>query len=129
MAKGITLATALAASILVLVVGVAGLGGWSFELLVPYILPVGGGLALGMDRLSAFFLLIIAAGVFPSAVYALGYGRGRGNFCALSFIVFVGAMAMVVLARNILTFLLSWEAMSLASYFLVMTESDRDDTR
>jgi hydrogenase-4 component B len=38
-------------------------------------------------------------------------------------------MVLVVLARNVLTFLVFWEAMSLASYFLVMTESDRDDTR
>src|SRR4030095_6399220 len=30
---------------------------------------------------------------------------------------------------NVLTFLVSWELMSLASYFLVMTESDRAETR
>jgi hydrogenase-4 component B len=132
MAKGITLATALAASVLVLVVGLAGLGGWSFELVVPYILPVGGGLALGLDRLSAFFLLIIAAGVIPSAVYAIGYTRHTETYgAAMSavFTAFIAAMVGVVIARNVLTFLVCWELMSLASYFLVMTESDRTQTR
>jgi hydrogenase-4 component B len=132
MAKGIALATAVAVSVLVLVIGVAGLGGWSFEVLLPYILPVGGGLALGLDPLSAFFLLIIAAGAIPSGVYAIGYTRHKqtqGAAMGAVFTVFIAAMACVVVARNVLTFLVSWELMSLASYFLVMTESDRTETR
>src|SRR5262245_27224187 len=118
MAKGITLATALAASILVLGVGVAGLWAWACELLVPYILPVGGGLALGLDRLSAFFLLIIAAGVIPSAVYTIGCTRHTETYAAAMsavFTVFIASMVGVVMARNVLTFLVCWELMSLAS--------------
>src|SRR5438876_9744264 len=42
---------------------------------------------------------------------------------------FVAAMMRVVLARNVLTFLVFWEVMSLASYFLVMTDTERDETR
>src|SRR5262249_4762393 len=42
--------------------------------------------------------------------------------------VFVASMILVVLARNALTFLVFWEIMSLASYFLVMTESDYEET-
>jgi hydrogenase-4 component B len=38
-------------------------------------------------------------------------------------------MVLVTLARNVLTFLALWELMSLASYFLVMTESERADTQ
>jgi hydrogenase-4 component B len=37
-------------------------------------------------------------------------------------------MALVVMARNALTFLALWEAMSIASYFLVMTEKDDRET-
>src|SRR5262249_31675902 len=91
-----------------------------------------GGLALGLDRLSSFFLLVIAAGVVPSTFYALGYTRkrptGRASMAA-ALNAFIAAMALVVLARNVLTFLVAWESMALSSYFLVMTEGDRDDTR
>src|SRR6266700_739449 len=125
-------ALALAGSLLILLVSIAGLGGRSFELLLPGILPAGGGLALGMDRLSAFFLLIIGAGVIPSALYAIGYTRhykeNQAALMSVAFIVFIASMALVVLARNVLTFLVFWEAMSLASYFLVMTESEHEET-
>jgi hydrogenase-4 component B len=132
MVKGITCASVFAAAVLVLIAGIAGLSGWSFEVLLPHILPLGGGLALGLDRLSAFFLVIIAAGVLPSALYAVGYTQNEKTHSAgleavLS--VFIFAMAGVVLARNVLTFLIFWEAMSLASYFLVMTENDLSETR
>jgi len=123
---------ALCGSVLVLILGIAGLTGNSFELLLPRILPLAGGLALGLDRLSAFFLLTIAVGVIPSTLFAVGYTRQyRQEQALLGFAlnVFVPAMVLVVLSRNALTFLVFWEAMSLASYFLVMTEKDRDETR
>jgi len=123
---------ALCGTVLILVVGIAGLSGNSFELLLPQILPLAGGLALGLDRLSAFFLLTIAVGVIPSTLFAAGYTRHyRQEQASLGFAlnVFVPAMVLVVLSRNALTFLVFWEAMSLASYFLVMTEKDRDETR
>jgi hydrogenase-4 component B len=123
---------ALIGSLALLSLAIAGLQGQSIELLLPAILPVGGGFALGMDRLSAFFLLIIASGVIPAALYAFGYTRHYKDgqvLAALAFNVFVAAMVFVVLARNVLTFLVFWEVMSLASYLLVMTENDRDETR
>src|SRR4029450_5093473 len=118
MAKGITFATAVAVSVLVLVGGVAGLSGWSFDVLLPYILPVGGGLALGLDTLSAFFLLIIAAGAIPSGVYAIGYTRHKqtqGAAMGAVFTVFIAAMVWGVLARHVLKFLVSWELMLLGA--------------
>src|SRR5438128_4137656 len=57
---------ALGGAVLIFVLSVAGLLGGSFQLVLPGILPLAGGLALGMDRLSAFFLVIIAVGAFPS---------------------------------------------------------------
>jgi hydrogenase-4 component B len=123
---------ALLGAVLILFLSIAGLAGRSFEVVLPGILPVAGGLALGLDRLSAFFLLIIAVGAIPSTLYAIGYTRHYNEKQAsmgLALNVFLPAMAMVVLARNALTFLVFWEAMSLSSYFLVMTENDREDTR
>ena len=90
-------------------------------------LPLAVGVSLGLDRLSAFFLLIIAVGTLPPTLYAMAYARHYGEKQAsLGFMlnVFIPSMMLVVLARNVLTFLVFWEAMSLASYFLVMTESE-----
>src|SRR5438094_983141 len=69
--RRLTHCLALAGTVLILVLSIAGLRGASFELVLPGILPLGGGLALGLDRLSAFFLLVIAVGVIPSALHAI----------------------------------------------------------
>src|SRR5439155_4624603 len=82
--------------------------------------------------LSAFFLLIISIGAMPATLYAIGYTRHyKEKQAAMAFMlnVFIPAMALVVLARNVLTFLVFWEAMSAASYFLVMTEHEKAATR
>jgi hydrogenase-4 component B len=123
---------ALCGTVIMLGLGISGLMGSSFEFTLPGVLPLAGGLALGLDRLSAFFLLIIAAGTLPPTLYAIGYTRHySGKQASLGFMlnIFIPSMMLVVLARNVLTFLMFWEAMSLASYFLVMTESDRVETR
>jgi hydrogenase-4 component B len=111
----------------------AGLAGGTLQLNIPDLLPIGG-VALGVDRLSAFFVLVIAVGAIPASLYAIGYTReyaGKHSLAwmGFSFNVFLATMVLVVLARNVLTFLILWEAMSLASYFLVMTESERDDVQ
>ena len=43
--------------------------------------------------------------------------------------LFLLAMSLVPLADNVVTFVLAWELMSVASYLLVLTESDRRETR
>jgi len=136
MANRISLWLTVPLAVLVLVGGAAGLSGWSFDVVLPHVLPIGGGVALGLDRLSAFFLVIIAAGVLPCAVFAFAYTRhqkperdGMTAALAAGMSLFIVSMACLVLARNVLTFLVFWEAMSLASYFLIMTENDRSETR
>src|SRR5436309_9028618 len=129
--RRVTHGFAFGGSVLVFGRSILGLLGGTFELLLPGILPFAGGLALRLDRLSAFFLLIIATGVAPSALYAISYTRHypqKQSSMGFMLNIFVPAMMLVVLARNVLTFLLFWEAMSLASYFLVMTESEHEET-
>lgn len=114
--------------------GAAGLLGGTLVLQIPELLPLGGGVALGVDRLSAFFVLVIAVGAIPATLYALGYTReyvGKHSLAGLGVALnlFLAAMILVTLARNVLTFLFLWEAMSLASYFLVMTEHERKDVQ
>ena len=97
----------------------------------PALLPLGGGLALRLDGLSAVFLIVIGLGAVPAAIYGVGYTTGyaaddrvslRGLGALLN--IFLLAMNLLGLADNVLTFLLMWEGMSLSSYFLVITEHD-----
>jgi hydrogenase-4 component B len=124
--------SALLGAIVAFAFGLAGLAGGSFELTVPDLLPIGGA-ALALDRLSAFFVVIVSGGAIPTALYAIGYTRdyaGKHSLAAmaLAFNVFVATMILVPLAGNVLTFLMLWELMSLASYFLVITEHERAET-
>lgn len=124
---------ALLGAIGALALSIAGLSGGTMQINLPDVLPIGG-VALGVDRLSAFFVLVIAVGAIPAALYAIGYTKEYEEKHSLAgmgfaFNLFLAAMVLVALARNVLTFLALWEAMSLASYFLVMTESEREDTQ
>src|SRR5438094_788373 len=104
--RWVTHGLALCGAVLILVLSVIGLLGGSFQLLLPSILPLAGGFVLGLDRLSSFLLLIIAVGVIPSALYAIGYTQHyKEKLPSMGFMlnVFVPAMMLVVLSRNVLT--------------------------
>lgn len=84
-----------------------------------------------LTPLGAVFLFLLALGVIPNAVYAYGYAphlQRRGHF-VLFYVLFVAAMAGVVLANTPVTFLFSWEMMSLTSWQLILTEAKADKTR
>ncbi len=71
--------------------------------------------ALGLDRLSAFFVLTVALTSVPSLVFGSAYLEGtprRGVTAALSG-AFVAALLLVLLARDLTTFLVGWELMTL----------------
>ena len=110
---------ALLGSIFALGFGLAGLAGGSLRLYFPDLLPIGGA-ALGIDRLSAFFLVMIAVAAIPAALYGIGYTRAyEGNHSlggmGFAFNTFIAAMILVPLAQNVLTFLALWEVMLLAA--------------
>ncbi|MGD8542850.1 MAG: proton-conducting transporter membrane subunit, partial [Desulfobacteraceae bacterium] len=91
-------------------------------------------LAFRIDGLSAFFLLAIFAVCLLSAVYSFSYlsDPRKALGTAVSYFFFAlltAAMALVVAAANMLTFLLAWEIMSLASFFLVIHDHRRPETR
>lgn len=104
--------------------------GQTLSFLVPTSFP-GFNLSFNVDRLSAFFILIISLLAFVCSVYAIGYVKhyyGKHDVGSLGFFYnfFIAGMLMVVSANNALFFLVAWEIMSLTSYFLVIYER-RDD--
>ena len=78
-----------------------------------------------LDPLSGVFLLILGAVLVPVAIYGPGYTRvfrnGRDSLAALGVFsgLFVTGMLGVLLADDAFLFMVAWELMSLASYFLV----------
>jgi hydrogenase-4 component B len=105
-----------------------------FSVSVPGLLPLAGGLALRLDGLGAFFLILIGLGAIPAAIYGAGYSKayedGRASLRQLGVMLnlFLLSMSLVTMADNALTFLLMWEGMSLTSYFLVITEANEEGT-
>lgn len=89
-------------------------------------------LAFRLDPLAGFFLLVISVVALPVSLYAIGYLADEpGDTAALgvAYNAFLAAMGLVVVADSALTFLLAWEVMSLASYFLVMHDHRQRETR
>jgi hydrogenase-4 component B len=91
------------------------------------------GVALRLDGLGAFFLIVVGLVGCASAIYAFGYsaqyaGRYSLRLVGVMFNLLLLALSLQVMADNALTFLVLWEAMSLTAYWLVLTEHDRPGT-
>jgi hydrogenase-4 component B len=134
--RGLVALGAIASAAAGLALGVTVIaGGVPLTFSMPELLPLGGGFALRLDPLGAFFLVVIGVGAVPAALYGWGYsaayedGRASMRLLGAMFNLFLLAMSLVTMADNVLTFLLMWEAMSLTSYFLVVTEADEPATR
>ncbi|MGP3592157.1 hydrogenase 4 subunit B [Vagococcus sp. WN89Y] len=83
-----------------------------------------------LDGLSAFMLLVISLLVTLCGLYSLAYvreylGKGAG---AMGFFMnlFIASMAGLVVMDNAFWFIVLFEMMSLASWFLVITDQDRE---
>ena len=87
-----------------------------------------------IDALSAVFVVVIAVVTMLAAVYGSEYLRmfaGRKNLGVSWFFfnLLAASMLLVVVARNGVLFLTSWELMSLASFFLVTLEDEKENVR
>lgn len=79
------------------------------------------------DPLSLFFIAVILFVCLPAAFYSVGYlGKSYSSFKIFLawalLVLFIFSMVMVVTVNNAAVFLIAWEIMSLASYFLVIFE-------
>jgi len=109
-------------------------GGASLYMQRPWPMPFVVSFTVGLDALSAFFLLPILIISCLCAVYGYGYmkhywARKTIGWHWFFFNILVAGMAMLVIARNGVLFLLSWEVMSLAPFFLIIFLDDREKVR
>jgi len=109
------------------------LNGSLLSLHLPWHFP-GGSFFVAIDPLSAFFLIPVFVVSALAAIYGSGYLQHYNKTHSLGvhwffFNLLVAGMAMVTMARNGLLFLISWEVMSLAPFFLVTFLSDKPKVR
>ena len=92
------------------------------QISVPF-LPIAPALEFSFqgDALSGFFVTIISILTLSVSIYSIGYTKTIGSKGLMGFLynLFILSMYAVVLSDNIITFLISWETMSVVSYFLV----------
>jgi len=88
---------------------------------------------LRLDPLAGFFLFLLGAVSAGISAYASGYFAGetpgRLALIGLQYHVFLASMALVVLADDAYLFMVAWETMALASYFLVTTDHEQGPIR
>jgi formate hydrogenlyase subunit 3/multisubunit Na+/H+ antiporter MnhD subunit len=79
-----------------------------------------------LDALSAFFLVLLGVASAGISMFAAGYfRRGAGTLpglLCLQYHLFLASMGFLLLADDAYAFMVAWETMALASYFLVTTQ-------
>lgn len=120
------------------IIGLAGVTGGLMggaEASVSLHLPLAGwNVALALDALSAFFLAPIFLIGGLGSIYGLGYWAqaehpGNGRKLRLFWGFLMSGMAVLVLARNSIVFLMGWEVMALSAFFLITTDDQDDEVR
>ncbi|MCR4317426.1 MAG: hydrogenase [Planctomycetes bacterium] len=96
--------------------------------------PAAGDSLVGLDALSAFFLIPVFLIGGLGSIYDLGYfpqslHPRNGRKLRLFYGGLVAGMALLVVSRHALAFLFGWEAMALSAFFLVSTEDHRRECR
>ena len=89
---------------------------------------------LGIDRLSALFLLLICTVAVPVTIFSASYvddhyGQRRQNWIWAFLSLFLVSMILVVTASTGFAFLIGWELMTLLSAGLVLMEGDSPERR
>jgi len=129
-------------AVAILVVGcLTGLYGVTFafdvshstKLIHSWTLPYGM-FSVGIDAISRFFLFLIFTVPALIAIYGLGYWKqnehiGNGRQLGLAFGLLVSSLALICIAQDGVLFLLAWEIMALAIFFLVTVEDEKPEVR
>ncbi len=91
--------------------------------------PPGASMLLTLDALSGVFLLLLFISATACAVYALDAHEAEDTRAMPFFPVFIGAMALALLAGDGFTLVLGFELMSLASWATVLARHEEGASR
>lgn len=115
--------------------GAAAIVLWTGSVLEGNLWSVGalGRLTIRVDRLSALFLLPAAAVLGAACVFSATYLKRYGERYSLRaangwMLLLFASIVLVLVAGDVLLFLLAWEAMSVLSYLLVNYEHRRAES-
>jgi hydrogenase-4 component B len=108
-------------------------GAEAVSLALPWSL-LGEQIAVGVDGLSAFFLLPALGVPFLASVYALAYYSAADHprsarRLRLAFGLLTAGLGTVVIAQHAFAFLVGWEVMALAAFFCITAEDEREEVR
>lgn len=86
--------------------------------------------SLGLDGLSGVFLAVLGAVAAPAVLQAVGFGAGRRERAIAALTgVFVVVLALVVCARDVVTFLAGWELMTLLPAAIILVARNDEAAR
>jgi len=90
--------------------------------------------SLNIDAVSAFFLIPIFAISAVAALYSFQYLHNKNRSAATAsnyffYALLIISMTLVVCADNLITFAVTWELMSISSFFLVIYDFRKRATR
>jgi len=114
-------------------IAVPALVGNEYQILLAGTIPFGA-VSIKIDALSAWFILVInftmITGVIYGKSYMKPYARQRTNLTMhwLSYILLHISLILICSVQNAMVFLISWEAMALSAFMLVIFESYKADT-
>ncbi|OIO38229.1 MAG: hypothetical protein AUJ72_02785 [Candidatus Omnitrophica bacterium CG1_02_46_14] len=100
---------------------------------LPWRLPFGE-FKVGLDPLSAFFLVTISCVALASGIYGVSYLNGHSEkknlgvhyfFCHF----FILSLFLAVTAKNVVLFFTAWELMSIFAYFLITFYDEKKSAR
>lgn len=134
----VALWVATAGCLLAAVAGIAAsstvlLAGSASSLSIAWTLPMGA-FHVGIDAISAYFVLVLFLVAAITSIYAAGYSLAHGEHHGPDHEagwtnLMNAAMLLILLSRDAILFLMAWEVMSIVSFFLVTKEHDREDVR
>jgi hydrogenase-4 component B len=92
-----------------------------------------GPLTISLDGLSALFLFVAGIVFLASSIFSASYLKrysGHYSLKALTawYLLLFASVVLLLIANDVLTFLLAWELMSVLSYLLVTFEHERGET-
>lgn len=122
----------LAAAVLLVVSGILLVSAAEFHAALWPLLNLGT-LKVGVDHLSAFFLFVTALVYLPVSIFSGAYLKKYLNHYSLRHLsalyhALFASIVLVLMANDVISFLVAWEFMSIASYLLVNYEFERPES-